>query len=229
MFTGPQIVTDGLVLALDAANTKSYPGTGTTWTDLSGNGNNGTLTNGPTFNSSNVGNIVFDGTNDSVAISNLGLSTNTIEGWINSADVTQGTTGGNGIVSAIGYYSRVATDKYTYIGFLGNSTLTFRIDNGSTSHKLVADYTYSADVWYHVALSYNASNGSTVAYLNGSSIGSTTASTGITFNSVPFDIAKAENSQFFDGSVALVKVHNRVLTASEVLQNYNATKSRFGL
>jgi hypothetical protein len=61
---GPKIVTDGLVLCLDAANRKSYPGTGTAWNDLSGNGNNGTLVNGPTFSSANGGNLSFDGTND---------------------------------------------------------------------------------------------------------------------------------------------------------------------
>ena len=64
----PRIVTSGLVLALDAADRNSYPGSGTTWTDLSGNANNGTLTNGPTFNSANGGSIVFDGTNDFEAV-----------------------------------------------------------------------------------------------------------------------------------------------------------------
>jgi len=63
MYTGPNIVTSGLVLQLDAANTKSYPGSGTTWTDLSGNGNNGTLTNSPTFSSANGGIFTFNGTN----------------------------------------------------------------------------------------------------------------------------------------------------------------------
>ena len=64
----PKIVTDNLILALDAANIKSYPGSGTTWTDLSGKGNNGTLVNGPTFNSGNSGSIEFDGTNDSISL-----------------------------------------------------------------------------------------------------------------------------------------------------------------
>ena len=62
----PRIVTDGLVLCLDAANAQSYPGTGTTWTDRSTSGNNETLTNGPTFDSANRGAIVFDGSNDRV-------------------------------------------------------------------------------------------------------------------------------------------------------------------
>ena len=68
--SGPNIVEDGLVLALDAGNTKSYPGSGTTWTDLSGKGNNGTLTNGPTFDSGNGGAIFFDGGNDYVTTGN---------------------------------------------------------------------------------------------------------------------------------------------------------------
>jgi len=69
----PRIITDGLVLCLDAGNPKSYPGSGTTWTDLSGNGNNGTLTNGPTYNSGNLGSLVFDGVNDYVNLGDLDL------------------------------------------------------------------------------------------------------------------------------------------------------------
>ena len=80
----PKIVTDGLVLALDAANVKSYPGSGTTWTDMSGNGNNVTLTNGPTFSSDNGGSIVFDGVNDTATLSNPStLSNYTLSLWIN--------------------------------------------------------------------------------------------------------------------------------------------------
>jgi hypothetical protein len=64
VYAGPEINESGLVLCLDAGNTKSYPGSGTTWTDLSGNGNTGTLVNGPTYSSANGGSIVFDGSND---------------------------------------------------------------------------------------------------------------------------------------------------------------------
>jgi len=79
----PRIVTDGLVLALDAGNTKSYPGSGTTWTDLSGNGNTGTLTNGPTFDSANGGSIVFDGTNDYVQVTgSITVTSATFITWI---------------------------------------------------------------------------------------------------------------------------------------------------
>ena len=81
----PKIVTDGLVLYLDAANTKSYPGTGTVWTDISRTNNNGTLTNGPTYTSTFGGSIVFDGTNDSVVSANTinitGASARTMNIW----------------------------------------------------------------------------------------------------------------------------------------------------
>ena len=101
----PRIVTDGLVLALDAGNPKSYPGSGTTWTDLSGNGNNGTLTNGPTYSSANGGSIVFDGVDDYAEITDssnnfdLGGIDATLEFWIyipstSGADVIIG-KGGN--------------------------------------------------------------------------------------------------------------------------------------
>jgi hypothetical protein len=72
---GPGIVTDGLVLSLDAANKKSYPGSGTAWTDLSGAGKSGTLTNGPVFSSDNVGIIDFDGSNDYIQLQSDGTGT----------------------------------------------------------------------------------------------------------------------------------------------------------
>ena len=83
----PSIVRDNLVLYLDAANTKSYPGSGTTWTDISRKGTDGTLTNGATFNSGNMGHIAFDGTNDYVDITSLPVISNTsamtMEAWVN--------------------------------------------------------------------------------------------------------------------------------------------------
>jgi hypothetical protein len=85
----PSIVTSGLVLCLDAANPKSYPGSGTTWTDLSGNGNNGTLVNGPTYSSVNGGSIVFDGSNDyiSTAYSIGTVSQQSISCWISKTNL----------------------------------------------------------------------------------------------------------------------------------------------
>lgn len=225
MFTGPDIVTDGLVLALDAGNHKSYPGSGTAWNDLAGS-NNGTLTGGPTFNSGNGGSIVFDGSNDYIAISNLGLSNHTIEGWFNSSDGSQGALAFESIRSIFGNYSG-GSDKYLYIGLIGD--LTFRIDDGVTSHQNIHTTSYSANKWYYVAATYNASDGVTRAYINGSDVGGITYSTGITFNSIPHNMGKTQANVYFNGLIASSKTYNRVLTAQEVLQNYNAQKSRFNL
>jgi len=228
MSLGPDIVTRGLVLTLDAADKRSYPGTGTTWFDLV-NSNNGTLTNGPIFNSGNGGYFGFDGTDDFVAVSNLGLSSNTIEGWFNSADNTQGGSSGGTIVSIFGNYTpnAGAVGKYTYIGVIPN--LTFRIDDGVNSHVGIATVSYSANIWYNVAITYNASNGAAKAYVNGEEVGVNNFTEDITFDSVDYDIAKSVNGNCFNGDVALTKVYNRALSAVEIKQNYNAVKNRFGL
>ena len=87
---GPEIVKSGLVLYLDAGNQNSYPGTGTTWTDISRNNNNGTLTNGPTFNSENGGSIVFDGTNDYVSTALTSTNSFTWNVWYKTNTVSNG-------------------------------------------------------------------------------------------------------------------------------------------
>ena len=126
---GPNIITDGLVLHLDAANTNSYPGSGTTWTDISGKGHNGTLTNGPTFNSGDMGTIVFDGSNDTVTLSansdfDFGTGDFTIEGFFNKSATTANLT-------------LVCSENYYATGYNGNpSGFTHCIDEpceGSTS------------------------------------------------------------------------------------------------
>ena len=117
------------------------------------------------------------------------------------------------------------------IGFTGFNTLTYRIDNGANSFVSIQGVTYTADTWYHVALSYDSASGKAVAYLNGNNVGSITSSTliGITFNSVPFNIAKTETSggAFFEGLVGPVRTYNRALTAAEVSQNYAAQSALF--
>ena len=223
-YGGPDIITDGLVFAIDAGSGRSYPGSGTVATDLVGS-SNGTLTNGVGFSSSNGGYWDFDGTDDYIGVDNLGLSSHTIEGWIKSDNASQGGGGFSTIKSVIGNYDG-GSSKYTYIGFI--PTLTWRIDDGSISHQTVAGAgTISVDTWYHVALTYNASNGVTVGYLNGVQQGTINFTSNITFNSIPFNLCKSQAGVYFDGSVALSRCYNRALTAAEVLQNYNAQKNRF--
>lgn len=229
----PKIVTDGLVLSLDAFDRKSYPGSGATWKDRSGNGNNFTGYNGPTFNSDNGGNISFDGTNEWYETANLGLSDHTKEVWFRSNDNTQGPGfGGGDIITILGPYIAASGSlgKFTYIGIF-NTQLTFRIDDGVSSHQNIHTQDYDANRWYCAVVTYNSSSGNAIAYLDGVYLNTRAFTTGITFNSEKEYIAKSDNgvAESFNGSVASVKMYNRALAADEILQNYNATKSRFVL
>ena len=217
------IVTDGLVLALDAGNLVSYENGDTTTYSLTGSVD-GTLTNGVGFNSGNGGVWEFDGTDDYIAIDNLGLSSHTIEGWFNSDDASQGGATYATICSIFGNYDGGAS-KYTYIGLIPN--LTFRIDDGASSHAGIATVSYTANTWYYVALTYDATSGVAKAYVNGDEVGSRNSTTNITFNSIPHNIAKTQVNNYFDGKVASHKTYDRALTAEEVMQNYSAGKGRF--
>tara|TARA_B110000503_G_scaffold48499_1_gene78918 strand:- start:417 stop:1070 length:654 start_codon:yes stop_codon:yes gene_type:complete len=211
----PKMVTDGLVLSLDAANTKSYPRSGTTWTDLSGNSNTGTLTNGPTFSAGNMGSIVFDGTNDYVNISSLitGNQSFSWGAWINPT--ATGTPVFFGNVStglAMLSYWDSANNKVR-VGTYGNDRLT--------SGTAIPPSTWGYTFWTW--------NGTTLtSYTNGIADGT---ATGFSFNisNLYTTIGNSVNSQYFTGRIAQTLVYNRALTATEILQNYNATKNRFGL
>ena len=225
------IITDGLVLCLDAGDRKSYSGSGSTWTDRSGQGNNFTGYNSPAFSSDNGGNIAFDGTDEWYEATNLGLSSHTKEVWFRSNDNTQGPgSGGSDILTILGPYILETAGKYTYIGIF-NTDLTFRIDDGASSHREIYTASYNADVWYCAVVTYDSSSGNAIAYLNGVKKATLGYSTGITFDSEKEIIGKSDNSvaESFDGSVAAVKMYNRVLTEDEVIQNFNAQRGRFGI
>lgn len=228
----PKIVTDGLVLYLDAANRYSYPGSGTTWSDISRGGKNGTLTNGPTYSSADGGSIVFDGTDDCVQLGNasnfilnpIGI---TIESWCKTNVDNQYrklfTTINSGTQSITGVYFSLGPngafgEYYPY--YLGIKT-----DVGTQS----AIYTLpiSTTRYNHLLGTYNGT--SINLYLNGSLV-ATQAQTG---NIITTGIARISgydnNSESWNGNISTVKIYNRALSATEVLQNYNATKTRFGL
>jgi hypothetical protein len=218
----PKIVTNGLVLALDAANAKSYPGSGTACIDLSGNGNNGTLTNAPGFNSANLGYFVFDGT-DKYVIGNLPSpsvgSSITIEAVINLTNVS-GT-------KAIFSHGRSGVSFSCGMMIVGNN-LRFR--NSSNDHALSTPTTLSAGQWYHLVLVSTASQ--TIGYCNGISQG-TTAQT-ITSNLITaYTISRRSDnsaSEFMSGNIAYLRVyHNKALSEAEVLNNFNAQRGRYGI
>ena len=218
---GKSIVTDGLVFYVDAANENSYPGSGTTWTDLIGSDQT-TLTNGPTYNSGNGGYIELDGSNDFVDTSFNATSyfPLTICAWVNIDD-----TGGTQII----------VDQSTGASGLGFRTNSSNIDAfwyASSATNLQTVITgYTADKWAYVCVVYDTN--SSKGYLNGSlensntiSITSATATNDTTNN---MDIGKLNDgtSNYIDAKIAQVKIYNKALTADEILQNYNALKNRF--
>jgi hypothetical protein len=211
----PRIVTDGLVLALDAANTKSYPQSGTTWTDLSGNGNTGTLTNGPTYSSANGGSIAFDGGNDWVNLgnpSNLNILNFTICAWSKSFTFTnyqnlifKGDT-------AAGQYGIIVNSSGQWtvqpnIGFISGDSLTL-------------------NTWNFLVGTCNGTQ--ITAYRNGQQKAQYSISP-ISRGSVVSIGADIPNSRYFNGNIAHVSMYNRALSAAEISQNFNALRSRFSI
>ena len=222
-FSGPNIVENGLVLALDAADKNSYKGSGTNWKDLSGNSYNGTLTNGPTFSNTNGGVINFDGTDDYVDCGNVlaSLTNLTLECFVKFG--TQSTSY-NGIISktlsnangyeirTAGYTSTTTTAQFRYVG-----------DNGSPDFGALTN-----GVWYHLVAT--GILGLQLVYKNGSVYNSGTYAGIPSANSNSLLIGKlAYAGLYANMSMGYARIYNRALTATEVLQNYNATKIRFGL
>jgi len=225
VFAGPEIVSDGLVLSLDAGNTKSYPGSGTTWTDLSGNGNNGTLTNGPTYSSSNGGSLVFDGTNDFVLSSSVATYGNntTWEAWVYcTADVST--------------YNMFMGRYLPYFAFYGGNSLYFSNQIAGNQRTIQTATNLSYNTWYHATFttSYDGVNTTMKIYTNGVETASGTWAGAQGNYNYKFMIGDGNNSADntwypFQGRVSNVKVFNRTLTASEISQNFNALRGRFGI
>ena len=223
---GPSIVTDGLVFYVDAANDNSYPGTGTTWADLIGS-NNGTLTNGPTYDSANGGSIVFAGDDDVVRGGQLqnGGGSGTSQSysvWF-KIDATPSDNPG------LFYW-----DKYNGIFILATTREIFIQTDGDNS---IGDFATtpiaSVDTWHNIAFNFNQGS-SYECWLDGVSFGSvsTTDTSSAPGGSDTWRIGAREvvngvEQEYLNGNVAVVKAYNRALTSAEVLQNYNALKNRF--
>ena len=219
----PKIVTNGLVLAVDAANTKSYPGSGTVLRDLSGNGYTGTINN-PSFSSNNTGTLVFNGTNSNVDFGNVlaDLTNLTLECFVKFGTQTQlyGGVISKTLSNANGYEIRV--DSYT----ASTTNLVFRYVGDNAAAGFNTNFTNG--VWYHIAAT--GTNGSQITYVNGVQVGSATTALSPSANSNSLMIARLTYASYFvNMTMGCARIYNRVLSAGEVLQNYNATKSRFGL
>ena len=219
-YRGPNIVTRGLVLHLDAASPNSYysPNGGTVWKDVSGNGNDGTLVNGTIYQTDNNGRFYFDGTNDKVTINSgtgITLGQNmTADLWVNLKK-TSVVLAGDVSYSNGGYLMYVANSTTVYSSFDG----TIPADIPGTFNANI-----QLDTWIHLAM--KRYSGTVEWYQNGSSIGTDTDPGG---DLVITTVGGYVNSFPVRGNIASFKAYNRALSAQEVLQNYNATKDRFGL
>ena len=224
----PSLVMNGLVLCLDAANTKSYPGSGTTWTDLSGRGNTGTLTNGPTYSSANGGSIVFDGNNQYITCGNIptiGTGDFAINCWVYLPNVTPTdcwraiVTIGNGYTTAGGitlYAPRHTSPVNTAVAILNGVNPTI----GGTSNV-------NNSVWHHIVLTRLSNNLS--IYVDSVSEVSTSNTANITQTAITIGRDINCGNTYYQGNIAQVSIYNRALTAAEVSQNYNALRGRFGI
>jgi hypothetical protein len=224
----PRIVTDGLVLCLDAGNTKSYPGSGTTWTDLSGRGNNGTLVNGVGYNGSNLGSLSFDGTDDYVS-QTAGLTDSFWQGnwtasfWVNFDTLNPNLTSNDKTLLQHGSSNTRQglhlTQRNNHIWF------------GLYGDDLEATINLTTSRWYNVVFTLNNSTYLKQNYLNGSfdnshSSGGAYVGTG---NNTRIGGIVLNFGLTFDGFMSHCSFYNRVLTAAEISQNYNALRSRYSI
>jgi hypothetical protein len=224
----PQIIRDGLVLYLDAANIKSYPGSGTTWFDLAGS-NNGTLINGPTFNSSNKGYFSFDASNDYI---NTTFSQNIVT---------------TGFTYSFWFYATQSSVDFPAQFFVNSDANTvFRIERFSAgsntiefghspnsapvgNHELIS-YNFPNNFWYYCTLVYDGNY--KYIYKNDTLDIQSPPNQSLTYYSGAFlrIAARQDSSLFpFGGNISLVKIYQRPLSLNEIKQNFNATRGRYGI
>ena len=216
------IITTGLQLYLDAGNASSYPGSGTAWTDLSGNSRNGTLTNGPTYSGTNGGSIVFDGTNDYVQCSgSLTVTAATFVTWIKrngSQDQYDGILFSRGT-------------NTTGMNFYLSNQLGYHWNDADNTHSWSSGLTIPDATWCMIAVSVTST--AATAYLCQTG-GTTTATNTVNHSSSVIDDIRlaldwATGSRYFNGNIAIAQLYNIALSAEQVSQNFQADRARFGL
>jgi hypothetical protein len=230
----PQIVRDGLVLYLDAANPKSYPGSGSTWFDLSGNLNNAILNgnaNNPVWNSSGYWSFpaTTTGINGGMIINNSSslqtISTMTVELFFTLESKT--------LVSGDSDWMAIFSKGSTR----SNQTPAISINQGTSSQRFlhierptafnssVNTFTdYSGNQWYYVTAVLSTTS---FGYLNTQQV--STSSGGISSNSFPIYLGLDSGLEMFKGKLAIVRVYNKALSLAEIKTNFNATRGRYGI
>ena len=217
-------VTNGLVLSLDAANRKSYLGSGNTWNDLSGINSSGELVNSPTYNSSNLGYFQFV-TDDYVRIPNntaLDTQTPTVEVWVKTNSTNQN-----------GFWFEKGEVNTQYSLFQEGTTIRWRMYIGGITQLSTTTATYMDTAnWYQVVGTYTS--GTRRLYINGVLVNSDTQSGTIATNAGGMSIGAyggytGGKSYFYNGNESICRVYNRALSAAEIIQNFNALRGRYGI
>jgi len=224
---GPNIIRDNsLVLELDAADRNSYMSGSTIWRDLTINNFTGNLINGPTFSSNNLGSILFDGVDDYVEVSNnsiLNSTSGTISIWFKYTSIV----GASGVASIIGKHD-ITQSRNGWIIFIDSSGVVgSQIKNNSQTTNLTPIPAYSPNTWNNITLTYTSGvsselYGNAIQYSSGSCVS-------FAITSQPLRMVDSVDSFWgiMLGNISAVQIYNRVLSAQEIQQNYNALKSRF--
>ena len=222
---GPNIIKEGLVLYLDPGSPNSYLNkTSTAIKDISGYGNNGTLTNGPVYNTINGGNLLFDGVNDYVIVNSnvytkvLNLTIECLFKKVSGRTILSHSSDGAG---AIKTYSFEEVDGFNFTAKITTDVTQYTLYGGRLNNS-----------WNLVSTTYDSSL--FCLYINGVLTSSTPTSGQLVyqdFNPSLLNIGRknATDGEYINGNIATVRLYNRALSATEVLQNFNVTKSRFGL
>ena len=229
---GPNISSNGLVLCLDAADKNSYPGSGTTWYDLCGLGGSGVLTNSPSFNSANGGYFSFSGATDYIRFTRSDLNAGSFAYskisvcmWLMPS--SSGDTGatGNNIIT-------VETSFEFSTHNLSNGYSGFSYATNPWAWRTISGNVFQNDIWNFLAFTHDTNARTT--YVNSSLRDLNTADSGniasgsATYPYLTLGGRYSGTGSQYEGSIGVVCIYNRVLSAAEIQQNYNTTKTRFG-
>jgi hypothetical protein len=215
------IVTNGLVLCVDAGNPRSYSGSGTQWNDATSSGFNFSLTNGPVYSSSNLGSFTFDGVNDFASASDntaLNTQTPTVEVWVKTNATTQN-----------GFWFEKGSVNTQYALFQEGGSITWRLTTNVGSLTATTASFMSTSNWAQVVGTYTS--GDRRIYVNGVQVASDALAYTIPTNSSGMFIGAygTGTGYFYNGALSICRVYNRVLSSAEVLQNFNAIRGRYGI
>lgn len=237
-FSGPEITNNGLVLHLDAANPRSYSGSGTAWKDLSGNGNNATLMNSVGYNSASNGNMAIDGINDHCLLpTNFfnypSLSTFTINLWFKSTQIMGGT------IFAQQTTSNPSSGNSGWVPVIYLlATGILRVEpfwTGSTGNFISSTVSLNNGIWHNVTVTF--SSGTVILYIDGAFSSQRTGLALTSYTTTYYyilgagymDSGRASGTNYFNGNISNFGFYNRALTVAEVKQNFEATRGRYGI